>query len=504
MSLPREPRQLMINLMYIVLMAILALNVSAEILNAFLSMDRSITESQALVGRSNASLLESIRQQADAYPQFAAEAADAQRIQQYTAAFCTYLEAMKTQLIEATGGRDENQELKGKTDKNTTTRLLVDEGLGRQLRDSVLQLREGLLALLPDTSLRSQLAAKLPLKIDAIPPDSDKKDWADYHFRQLPLAAVLPLLSKFQSDARLSETALLNHLAAKISAQPIHDEYAAIVAADKNYVIRGEELRAEIFLGAYSSTTDNISVRVNGRPLTVRNGKAIYQRRTDELGSHDLAVEVSARDPRSGAVKTYRQRLRYEVGERSVTTAADKMNVFYLGVDNPLSVSAAGVPSDEVRVRAEGADLERQANGQYIVRPRATGETRIVVTGGGLDPTTFRYRVKPIPTPIAKLGDKTTGNLSPNAFKIYERIYPHLENFDFDAHCAIQGFLLTRVKRNGDVFDAQNRGGNFGERTRRLVDQAQRGDTYYFDRVRAKCPGDQYARKLNGLVFKIQ
>ena len=120
MSLPREPRQLMINLMYIVLMAILALNVSAEILNAFLSMDRSITESQALVGRSNASLLESIRQQADAYPQFAAEAADAQRIQHYTAAVCTYLEAMKTQLIEATGGRDENQELKGKTDKNTT------------------------------------------------------------------------------------------------------------------------------------------------------------------------------------------------------------------------------------------------------------------------------------------------------------------------------------------------------------------------------------------------
>ncbi len=504
MSLPKEPRQIMINLMYIVLVAMLALNVSAEILNAFISMDNSINDSKAIVGHSNDVLLQSIREQAEAYPQFTAEASSAGLIQQYTVDFCQYLEAMKTNLVEASGGYDEDQHLVGKKNKEVPTRILVEEGQGLQLRDSVLELRERLLQLIPDTTVWESLASKMPLKIETIPADSDKKDWADYNFRQMPLAAVLPLLSKYQSDARLTETSLLNYLATKISAQPVHDQYQAIVAADKNYVIRGEELRAEIFLGAYSSTTDNISVRVNGQPLRVENGRAIFQRQVNELGAHDLAVEVSARDPRTNQVEVYRQRLKYEVGERSVTTSADKMNVFYLGVDNPLSISAAGVPSREVRVRAEGAALERQPNGKYLVKPRATGEAKIIVSGGGLEPTTFLYRVKPIPTPTAKLGDKTSGTISPNVLKAYSRIYPHLENFDFDARCKIQGFMLTRVKKNGDVFDSQNQGGTFQERTKRLIDQAQRGDTYYFDQIKARCPGDQYSRKLNGLVFKIQ
>jgi len=503
MSLPKEPRQLMINLMYLVLTAILALNVSAEILNAFLSMDESLQESTQIIGRSNEILLKSIRDQAEAYPQFKSFHDQAINVQEYTKSFCNYVEAMKTNLVERSGGMDEENMPVGMKDKDITTLLFVEEGEGNLLRDSVLALRTQLLNLVPDTA-RAIVEENMPLGIPEIPEDSDKKDWADYTFRQMPVAAVLPLLTKFQSDAKVAETSLLNYLAGKISAKPVHDEYEALIAADKSYVIVGEELNAEIFLGAYSSTTDNISVRVNGRAVPVRNGKAIFSNQAGSIGTHDLNVEIKARDPRTNKVTSYTRKFTYEVGERSVTTSADKMNVFYLGVENPLSVSAAGVASGEVQVSGTGGDISKASNGKYIVKPRRPGNATITVSGGGLSPTKFEYRVKAIPTPIARLGDKNSGIMKPNVFKAYNKVYPHLDNFDFEAKCNLIGFELVRVDKHGDVFDSQNRGGTYSEKTRRLVNAAKFGDTFYFDKIKAKCPGDQSSRKLNGLVFRIQ
>lgn len=504
MSLPKEPRQLMINLMYIVLTAILALNVSAEILNAFVNMDHSIRESNQIIGKANEVLLKSIREQAAAYPQYQPYEVIATEAQQYTTKFYDFVEAMKNNLIEASGGYDEKEHLVGKKNKDITTLIFVKEGQGNVLRDSVLAMRSRLLNLVEEPVERAKLERNIPLKIQDIPANSDKKDWADFTFRQMPVAAVLPMLSKFQIDARIAETTLLNYLAKKISAKRINDEYEALIAADKSYVILGEELSAEIFLGAYSSTTDNISVRVNGSPVPVRNGKALFTRQTNRIGSHDLNVEITERDPLSDKVTTYTKKFTYEVGERSVTTSADKMNVFYVGVNNPFSVSAAGVASGEVRVSADGLDISKKTNGKYMVKPRKPGDVVVVVSGGGLAPTSFKYRVKPIPTPTAKLGDKTSGTMKPNVFKAYTKIYPHLENFDFDATCTIQGFELVRVDKHGDVFDSKNQGGGYSEASRRVVNMAKRGDTFYFDNIRAKCPGDQYSRKLNGLVFRIQ
>lgn len=504
MSLPKEPRQLMINLMYLVLTAILALNVSAEILNAFLSMDQSIQDSNQIIGRSNEVLYASIREQADAYPQFKPFKEKAIQTQQYTAAFCNYIEAMKNNLVEVSGGLDELGHPVGKKDKDIGTRIFVEEGEGAILKDSVLALRQRLLNLVEDENSRVILEDNIPLNISEVPPNSDKKSWADYTFRQMPVAAVLPLLSKFQSDARVAETSLLNYFMGKISAKPVHNEYAALIAADKSYVILGEELSAEVFLGAYSSTTDNISVKVNGRSVPVRNGKAIFSDRAASVGAHDLNVEIKARDPRTGVVKSYTKKFTYEVGERSVTTSADKMNVFYLGVENPLSVSAAGVASGDVRVSGEGVDITKSSNGKYIVKPRRPGNATITVSGGGLEAMSFAYRVKPIPTPIARLGDQNSGTMKPNLFKAYNKIYLHLENFDFEATCSINSFELVRVDKHGDVFDSQNRGSAYNDKTKRIVNMAKFGDTFYFDKIKAKCPGDSRSRKLNGLVFRIQ
>lgn len=505
MSIPKEPRQLMINLMYIVLTAILALNVSAEILNAFLAMNDSISESSAIVAKSNQQIVSAIRQQAEAYSQFEPLSQKAGEVSKISASFNQYIDDLKNELIETSGGYDEEGKLKGLKDKDVTTRMFVKEERGDKLEKKILELREQLLAIVEDEEVRAQLSSSIPLNIKPIPEDSDKESWAAFNFQQMPVAAILPLLSKFQNDAKVSETAILNHFLRQTNTEEMKaDAFEAVVAADKSYVIRGEDLTAEIFLGAYSSTADNIAVRVNGRSVPVRNGKAMLNVQPEGLGSKEMDVRIDVTNPVSGEVKSYNKIFKYEVGERSVAVSADKMNVFYVGVKNPVTISAAGIPSTEMQVRAEGVQLEKVNNSQFVAVPTRPGKAIITVSGGGLNPTSFEYRVKKIPTPIPMMGRYKSGRIKPNEFKVYDQIKAIHEHFDFDAKCNVTGFEITRVQKKGDPQIYENRGGKFEERTKRIMRQADFGDVYYFENIRAKCPGDSNTRKLSSMIFRIR
>jgi gliding motility-associated protein GldM len=505
MSLPKEPRQLMINLMYIVLTAILALNVSAEILNAFLAMDESISESSAIVGKSNQQIIDAITQQADAYSQFEPLREKAKTANLISKEFADYINKLKIELIEQSGGYDEEGKLVGIKNKDITTRMFVNEERGDTVHQKILVLRDKLLNLIEDETTRGHISKSIPLNIKPVPEDAEKKTWAEFNFQQMPVAAILPLLSKFQNDAKISETAILNYFLGQtdiVTMKP--DAFEAVVAADKSYVISGEELTAEIFLGAYSSTADNIAVRVNGRPVPVRDGKAVLNVSPEGLGSKEMDVRIDVTNPISGEVKTYNKKFRYEVGERSVAVSADKMNVFYVGVENPVTISAAGIPSAEMKVVANNVELNKVNNNQFMAIPKKTGEATITVSGGGLNPTTFKYRVKMIPTPIPMLGAHKSGRMKPSEFKVYDNIKAIHENFDFDARCNITGFEITRVQKKGDPQIYENSGGNFDERTKAIVKQADFGDVYYFENIRAKCPGDIVTRQLSSMIFRIR
>lgn len=494
----------MINLMYIVLTAMLALNVSAEVIQAFFRMDEGLNESSLLVNRSNLSLAAAIEKQADAYSQYEPYRAKMQEVRRLSDEFYAETDALKNLITEAAGGLNENGVPVRSKDKDIPTRLLLNEPRGAALEAAVRRTRADLLSHIENDTLRALLEPNIPLKINDLPPDTDKKSWAEFNFLQMPVAAVLPILTKLQNDVRMSETAILNHFLNQMKGDVfVTDSYATVVAADQSYIIRGEPYRSEIFLSAYSTTADNIEITVDGRSIPVRDGKAIFNLTPGSVGQKTHTARVKMTNPVTGEVQTFNKTFGYEVGERSVTVSADKMQVMYVGVDNPLSISAAGVPSDRVQVSATGTELRKERNGHYIARPSRPGTAVVTVSGGGLPPTEFEYKVKKIPNPVITLGGKLGGGMPVAEFKAHRGIVPILENFDFQAKCKIDGFEVTRVRQGTGVSEV-NRGGAYQTGAQRLAQSAQRGDKFYFDNVKARCPGDVTGRTMNGLIFTLR
>jgi hypothetical protein len=206
----------------------------------------------------------------------------------------------------------------------------------------------------------------------------------------------------------------------------------------------------------------------------------------------------------TGETKTVNGEFEYEVGRRSVAISADKMNVFYIGVDNPVSVSAAGVSSNKLNVTGSGISLTSKGDGKYNVTASAPNpNASITVSAEGLQQS-FPFRVKRIPDPVAKLGNKMGGSMGNGEFKAQSGVLAWLEGFDFDAKCQIQSYRLTRVPKRQDPVVIENAGGSFNGQCRSLADAAKPGDIYYIDDVKARCPGDQSGRQINSMVFTIK
>ena len=283
------------------------------------------------------------------------------------------------------------------------------------------------------------------------------------------------------------------------------DAFEPVISAPKGYVIRGEKYQADVFLSAYSTTANNVSISVGGSSLPVREGKAHYEVSTSSAGTKKFDVRINVTNPLTKQVKTYSKEFEYEVGERSCSVQLDKMNVFYIGVDNPVSVAAAGVSSNDLKVVGSGIQMTKDGSAHYNVRATAPGEATITLSGGGLPPTSFKYKVKRIPNPVPLLGAQEFPSAIPNGtFKAQGGIAAVLQNFDFDAKCDVVGYLVAYQKKRADVVEKTNNGARYNPDVQDMVQRAAPGDVYYYNDIKAKCPGDIAARKLGDLVFKIR
>jgi gliding motility-associated protein GldM len=511
--------------MYLVLTAMLALNVSAKIMNAFFVINDGIKNSNSIFDDSNATTMIALEKNVEQdKAKYQPLLNVAKEVSQISKEFNAYVESLRTEMVDATDGyypADDNSHPnypKGYKNKDVTTRILVDEKKGNELEARILADREKILSKikslsgLPGTQINAESIELLSKSISLNISEDWKKDkiaksWAEFTFKQMPLASVFPLLTKYQNDMKSSESAIINYLVNQVGLTSFKvDNFIPISSAVKSYVIEGETYNADISVGATSkSITENLSIRVNGSPLNVTDGIGKFTSNTSGTGLKKYKVDVSLKNPTTGEQETYSKEFEYEVGRRSVTVTADKMNVFYIGVENPLSVVAAGVSSNDLRVSANNATLTPNGPGKYIAKVSGGGGVaKLTISGGGLNPTTFDFRIKPIPDPVAKLSGSTGGDIGNGVIKAQLGVIAELAGFDFDARCEIAGFELVYAPKREDPIVVINGSGTFTSESKGLLNRAKPGDAYYFNNVRARCPGDVTSRKINSLVFQIK
>ncbi len=542
MSIPKEPRQLMINLMYLVLTALLVLNVSAEVMNAFFDLDNSFKKSMLIANEDSNNTYRSIQKALSSKKKLApAINTGVEKMNTKIDSLVDYIKRIQNQLIDDTGNRngvlDEedyvNGKPKGTKNKDVSNRLLVNNGEGEKIKAEVQKLRTELVRIykevISDPEIRkaktykeediaeiiNALEYNLPLYIESEEEiqkkskDGKSLTWSQYKFQHMPLAAILPILSKVQNDAETSRAMIMSKLASLTGGNNIKlNNFFPVIVPEKGYVIDGEPFKARVTIGAYSNEfAKTSSIYVNDQEVKIgADGWGDYIETANTMGPQKLNLKAKVYNPHSKERFEEFDEFSYEVGARSAAVSATKMNLFYIGVDNPVDVSVAGANSNSVQVKCEGCSIRKEGN-QYVATATKPGRANVLVSAEDFPSTAYEFRVKRIPDPLAKLGDglhKLGGSMGTGEFRIQKGLDAYLKDFEFKTRCNIVGYTLTRHKKNDDPISNKNRGGNFDSKSRRLVDQVKPGDRYYFDDIFAKCPGDINGRQLPSMVFKIK
>jgi len=537
----------MINLMYLVLTAMLALNVSAEIINAFFMLDDGIHKNNDIVEHGINTVIGGMEETAETKIQYKPLVAKAKEATTITEDFHKYIDEIRNRMVDESGGpytlefatSQGHPELEGKPmgkkDKDTPQRIFVSGDYGNQgkkdpqgpiLEKKVLELKKEYLdfvaALWDNGGIPNTIFADSTKKADKMKEledemtltssenydgkHHDNKSWAEYTFGHMPVAAIYPMLRKFQNDARTSEAAVVNFLAEQMGKLELnYDKFAVFSQSPKPYILLGEQFETEIALGAYSSQAE-FSVKVGGSNLKIVDGKAKYSARPSSIGEKTYTAAISVKNPLTGKTDVYKQDFHYEVGQPSVNVAADKMNVFYVGVDNPVTVAAAGITSSSMRVSMTGGTLKKVGGTSYVVTAKKPNNNAVITVKDTKKNKSFpfKFRIKRIPDPVVRLGRKTDGLMGSGEFRAQPGLAAWLDNFDFDARCQVQSYTLYFTRKRQDPVEIQGTGGRFKGKVKSAVSQAKPGAQYAFVNVKARCPGDTAARRVNGLAFKIK
>jgi len=547
MGIPKEPRQQMINLMYLVLTALLALNVSAEVLNAFKLVSDGMQVSNNAVDDKNQSVMDAfLMQYQNDSVRTRKYLADARKAQELEGQFVKYVQSLRDLVIEKSGGYVDNdtvaRELKGKRNFDIPTFLLVEEGRGKQLREEIGKLRDSLLALPSlDEADRVALAKQFTLSTEynkEAAKKLGKKSWEAYLFDHVPVIAVNTILTKFQGDAKSSAGFVIETLFKKIGASSYKfDALSAKVIAPTSYVLVGQEYKADIFVSATSSTQNpivylgtfdpskfNYNPKMTSFPkleefplkpgydsIPVQDGMGKYVDRSSSVGLKERTGVIKVKKPQGTGFDYYPFKLEYQIAEAGLVVSPDKMNVFYIGVDNPVSISVPGFPADRITASLnKNGTLKQDKPGHYIANVTTVdlkGETEVVVSAKMQDGTSKpmgskAFRVKRVPDPVAKIGNEKGGSVKAATFKVQRGMLAELENFDFDIKFQVVSYEMTYAAARQDLLSTSADGPLFSQKMLDYLSKAKPGDVFYFDKIKVKGP-DQVVRTLPGIVFKL-
>ncbi len=509
-----SPRQKMINLMYLVFIAMLALNMSKEVLSAFGLLNERLTESNNASEARNTAFMESLATKASEQPeQYGAVKEKADRISAISNEFDAYIEGIKSDMMSTVKPEDaQDYEVQDKPD-HLDQKFFQGDKLSPAGQEFVAQIdkyREGVLGVIGDDPRYQSIAADVAKKFETQPVkrrDGVEVPWLNYHFEGFPLVASRTKMTQLQNDVKTTENEILsNMLAGQQAAALSFTQYNTLLETSKSAYYAGEEFDGGIVLGRKDPNTrpNRVELTLDGRPLSegqyaIENGKVMLKISAGSPGDHKIEGNLIFLE--NGEEKEIPVNVGFSTISKpnSAVIAADKMNVVYRGVDNPMTVSIPGIPDNKVNASAPG--LSKVSGSKYVMRPGAGRTVTITASGTLPDGTGVRtpaeFRIKDIPAPVGAIrGETGIVRMERGGLEI-SSVSAVLPDFDFDVNLNVTGFSFKvsgqpTVRVNGTKLDAAAKG---------ALRRAGRGETVQIFDINASVSGSGVMLKKTSPVI---
>lgn len=517
------PRQKMINMMYLVLTAILALNVSKEVLDAFALLDADLVRSERAHEERSRLDYAAFDAAARDYPaRYTRANGQAQEVHRAADSLVAYITDIKAGVIAQAEGRPMAEVLgkdadgrdsllalahiEAKDDRDALTRRLVGSepaspkdgaGTAKDLKRRLGLFRDRLKALCAaqEPGLASSLDLLFALK-DGPDASGTANNWESLNFYDVPLAAGVATLSKLQTDVRSAESDLVKWLYGSATRGTYTmSALTSAVIPQSSVVMLGDTFRADVFLAAFDEKNRaTVERATDGGSVAVPMGadaKGKLRLRADRVGEQEVKGVIRVQGPTG--LEEHPYSVKYQVMAPLLVASPTKMNVLYRGVDNPIDLSVPGVPAENVRPVIDNGAIARSGAG-WVARVNTVGRARLSVVavlpdGSSRTVGPVEFRVKDLPAPMAYLGGKSArdNRIKRTELLAAEGVIARLENSEFNDLFKVTSFTLT-VLHNGTAVPHPVRGNAVrpGTDERQALEAARVGDRVYVEDIKAR------------------
>lgn len=556
------PRQKMIGMMYLVLTALLALNVSADILDAFAIVNDGLEKTNASVENKIEDYYNIFELQYSRQPEKAQVYWDkANEIRVKTDEIINFIEKeIKVPLVLETENITEEQLLNSKDPKkallrntekisdenrrvfyefelknigakdkyDAATNFMINNGNATILKNKIQEYRSFVVNTVEDAGL-SNYSKYVGLLTDVdhngekiIYTDNDGQElsWENKNFEHIILTAEIAILNKIVGEIQTTEYDAITALFKQIGSSDFKFESVqARVIQKSDFIIKGQNYEAEIFIAAadtskafdvkYFMGTDDYN-KAKGEPvkLNSKEGKVILNFPTTTVGMHKYAGRIEIPRP-DGTMALYDFNESFQVVAPSATVAPTKMMVMYEELQNPISVSAPGITSDDIMINVEGGKYTKDKNdGDYFVEVNKGAKiVKVKVSakddkGKIVDLGTQEFRVKKVPDPVVKIGDITGGKVEKEVLLSIGRVMAVMKDFDFEGfNYVVDSYTVSTYR--GTFIDKNNKGPKFSNEVIELISNAQTGQRIQFQDICVKSPKGE-VRNVGSINIQIK
>ncbi|MFI0425347.1 MAG: gliding motility protein GldM [Flavobacterium sp.] len=502
------PRQKMINLMYLVFIAMLALNMSKEVLTAFGNFNDKFTESNKLTEEANGNLLSALNTKAADEPaKYAEPARKAKEVAKLSKDFVAFIETVKAEVTEGIEP-DENGKLPFESmDKSTIDeKWFAGDGYsprGTEIVSKIDKYVSDIKKVLGTDVKYIPFIKEIEKKFstaDITNREGVKVKFLDYKTKGFPAVSTLTFLTAMQNDVKNTEAGAYNlFLGNALKSAASMKNFQAIVVLEKNAYFQGETVKGKVVLGRYDANT--VPTSFNG-PGKIENGQAVISTTAGSIGEQKISGKFGFLEDGKEIPLSFEGTYVVVPRPNQAIISADKMNVVYRGVPNPISISVPGIASNKVNASAPG--MSKVGDGKFMLKPGSGSEVKINVSATMPDGKTMSsaqvFRIKGLPAPTGKVGGSEKNSGPKNNLEVCT-VTAVMEDFDFPVNVNVTQFNI-KVPGQPTIVVSGNR---MDSRAKAAIAKASRGDVVIISEIKASFQGiDQVAKRVSPCTYEIK